>query len=67
MPREKVADEVDLTERLRHSRELIAALDRRVPRVERVGEVSSARDAAATLFVRNTGGLGRTEQPRTTT
>jgi hypothetical protein len=27
--------------------ELIAALDRRVPRVERVGEASIARDAAA--------------------
>lgn len=28
-------------------RELIAALDRRVPQVERAGEVSIARDAAA--------------------
>ncbi len=28
-------------------RELIAALDRRVPRVERAGELSIARDAAA--------------------
>ena len=67
MPPERVADEVDLTERLRHLRELIAAL----------GEVSGARGAAAlrekalqqgsaTLFARNTVELGRTEQPRTT-
>lgn len=33
--------------RLARLRELIAALDRRVPRVERVGEASIARDAAA--------------------
>jgi hypothetical protein len=32
---------------LRHLRELIAALDRRVPRVESVGEEAIARDAAA--------------------
>ena len=31
----------------RELRELIAALDRRVPRVERAGEVSIAREAAA--------------------
>lgn len=31
----------------RHLRELIAALDRRVPHVERVGEVEIARAAAA--------------------
>jgi hypothetical protein len=31
----------------RHLRELIAALDRRVPHVERVGEVEIARVAAA--------------------
>jgi hypothetical protein len=32
---------------LRHLRELIAALDRRVPHVERAGEAQIARDAAA--------------------
>ncbi len=32
---------------IRHLRELIAALDRRVPRVERVGEAEIARDAEA--------------------
>ena len=32
---------------LRHLRELIVALDRRVPHVERVGEAAIARDAAA--------------------
>jgi hypothetical protein len=32
---------------LRHLRELIAALDRRVPHVERAGETQIARDAAA--------------------
>jgi hypothetical protein len=46
MAQKKVA-EVDLAEKLRHLRELIEALDRRVPRVERVGEVSIAREAAA--------------------
>jgi hypothetical protein len=32
--------------RLRHLRELIEALDRRVPRVERVGEAAITKDAA---------------------
>jgi len=32
---------------IRHQRELIAALDRRQPRIERVGEIDIARDAAA--------------------
>lgn len=32
---------------VQHLRELIAALDRRVPHVERAGEASIARDAAA--------------------
>jgi hypothetical protein len=32
---------------IRHLRELIAALDRRVPHVERSGEAAIARDAAA--------------------
>jgi hypothetical protein len=31
---------------LRHLRELVAALDRRVPHVERAGEAQIARDAA---------------------
>jgi len=44
---QKKAVEIDLTEKLRHLHELIAALDRRVPRVERVGEVSIAREAVA--------------------
>jgi hypothetical protein len=34
-------------ESLRHLRELVEALDRRVPHVERVGEDTIARDAAA--------------------
>ena len=34
-------------QQIRHLRELIAALDRRVPRIERVGEANIARDAAA--------------------
>jgi len=38
-------DRTDQT--VRHLRELIAALDRRVPHVERAGEVSIARAAAA--------------------
>jgi hypothetical protein len=33
-------------QQIRHLRELIAALDRRVPRIERVGEADIARDAA---------------------
>ena len=32
---------------LRHLRQLIDALDRRVPHIERVGEISIAREAAA--------------------
>jgi hypothetical protein len=32
-------------ERLRELQELIAALDRRVPQIERAGELSIARDA----------------------
>jgi len=31
---------------IRHLRELIAALDRRVPHIERAGEAAIARDAA---------------------
>ena len=36
-----------LKQQIRHLRELIAALDRRVPRIERAGEANIARDAAA--------------------
>jgi hypothetical protein len=32
---------------IRHLRELIAALDRRVPQIERAGEIDIARDTAA--------------------
>ena len=32
---------------VRHSRELIEALDRRVPHIERAGEITIAHDAAA--------------------
>jgi hypothetical protein len=42
----KIADHADGTRVLRRLHELIAALDRRVPRIERVGEVAIARDAA---------------------
>jgi hypothetical protein len=34
------------TEQIRHLRELIDALDRRLPRIERVGEIEIAQDAA---------------------
>lgn len=36
----------DRKRQVRHLRELIAALDRRVPQIERAGEVKIARDAA---------------------
>jgi hypothetical protein len=36
----------DRTQALRHLRELIAALDRRVRHIERIGETVIARDAA---------------------
>jgi len=38
---------VNRTQLARELKELITALDRRVPRVERAGEASIARDAAA--------------------
>lgn len=44
---QKKTAEVDLADKRRHLHELIAALDRRVPHVERAGEVAIARDAAA--------------------
>jgi hypothetical protein len=37
---------VDRTTLMRHLRELIEALDRRVPHLERTGEIRIARDAA---------------------
>jgi hypothetical protein len=43
---QKNTAEVDRAYKLRHLHELIAALDRRVPRIESAGEVSIARDAA---------------------
>jgi hypothetical protein len=46
MADKKTADEANRTRALRHLRELIAALDRRVPHIERIGEMAIARDAA---------------------
>lgn len=46
MTDKKSAEEADRTPALRHLRELIAALDRRVPHIERIGETAIARDAA---------------------
>jgi hypothetical protein len=37
----------DKSKQIRHLRELITALDRRVPMIERAGEAQIARDAAA--------------------
>ena len=37
---------IDRTTLMRHLRELIEALDRRVPHLERTGEIRIARDAA---------------------
>jgi len=42
----KITDDAEGTRALRRLNELIAALDRRVPRIERVGEIAIARDAA---------------------
>jgi hypothetical protein len=42
----KPTTETDRTRVLRHLRDLIAALDRRVLRIERIGEIAIARDAA---------------------
>lgn len=36
-----------LKQQIRHLRELIAALDRRLPRIEQVGEADIAREAEA--------------------
>ena len=43
---DKKTAETDRTQALRHLRELIAALDRRVQHIERIGETAIARDAA---------------------
>jgi hypothetical protein len=47
MANSKTTTERDGTVALRHLRELVAALDRRVPHMERNGENAIARDAAA--------------------
>jgi hypothetical protein len=47
MADKKTPAEGDRTRTLRHLRELIAALDRRVPHIEDTGEIVIARDAAA--------------------
>jgi hypothetical protein len=38
--------EADRTQRIRHLRQLVQALDRRMPHFEREGEAAIARDAA---------------------
>jgi hypothetical protein len=47
MSNKKMIDRSDRTRRLRHLHELIAALDRRVSRVEDTGEIDIAREAQA--------------------
>ena len=47
MTNEKPTTEAVRTRTLRNLRELIAALDRRVPQIEDTGEIVIARDAAA--------------------
>jgi hypothetical protein len=42
----KAANEADRQRAIRHLRQLVDALNRRVPHVERVGEAAIARDAA---------------------
>jgi len=46
LPDKKSAGKTDRARALRHLRELIAALDRRVPHIEGTGELAIARDAA---------------------
>lgn len=43
----KSSTESDRTRKLRHLHELIVALDRRVPHVERIGEIDIAREGRA--------------------
>jgi hypothetical protein len=40
-------EQSDLARKLRHLHELIAALDRRVPQVERIGEIEIVREGHA--------------------
>lgn len=47
MSSNKVTSQPDRTRKLRHLHELIAALDRRVPHVERIGEIEIAREGGA--------------------
>ena len=47
MSRNKATAQSDRTRKLRHLHELIAALDRRVPHVERIGEIEIAREGRA--------------------
>ena len=47
MPGRKRMTESDRTRKLRHLHELIAALDRRVPQVERLGEIDIADQGRA--------------------
>ena len=47
MSASKGITEPDRTRKLHHLHELIAALDRRVPHVERIGEVDIAREGRA--------------------
>jgi hypothetical protein len=47
MSNNKGIDQSDRTRKLRHLHELIAALDRRVPHVERIGEIEIAREGRA--------------------
>ena len=56
---EKNANAAD---QIRHLRELIAALERRVPRIERTGEVQIARDAAS-LKMKALKRIAELEQP----
>ena len=46
MPAQKPTHDTDRVRALRHLRELVAALDRRVRHIERAGEAAIARDAA---------------------
>ena len=46
MSPDQTPPEGEVKRAIRHLRELIAALDRRVPHIERVGEEEIARDAA---------------------
>ncbi len=47
LPKNRTAGEADRTRTFRHLRELIAALDRRLPHIERAGEIEIASDAAS--------------------